>query len=261
MEKPPSTMWQQYKLIEKERRPSHAGAIVGVPAELNIPAIVHHHGSRCASLAVASPSPSSAAAAVGEERELRAFSSFVSSLPPEAYPPPPSPPPTVAVAPEEETKAEEPFAPALAERESEEPPKAIEAEEEPLKPAESKEPLKTTMVEEKASPLPPMEEKAVMVDKDGAKTVEVIEETMVPIAPPAIEEVTPTVSVVEPEKEASGETPTVIVAPEKVFASKDSRSRKGAPKASRIEETPKDGDGREEGFSAATNRGEGHRGG
>ena len=73
------------------------------------------------------------------------------------------------------------------------------------------------MVEKKASLLPPIEEKAIVVDEDGAKTVEVIEETMVPIAPLAIEEVTLVALAAESEKEASGEMPTIVVASEEVF--------------------------------------------
>ncbi|KAG1363593.1 patellin-3 [Cocos nucifera] len=129
------------------------------------------------------------------------------------FTPPPPPPPPAAAAPKEEAKAEEPIPPP-AKPESEEPPKLVEAEEEPLKPAEPEEPPKPVVVEETR---PPTEEKAVVVDEDGAKTVEAIEETVVPIAPPATEEVTPAAPAAEPEKEASAEAPTVAVAPEEVF--------------------------------------------
>ncbi|XP_038972983.1 patellin-3-like [Phoenix dactylifera] len=134
---------------------------------------------------------------------------------------PPPPPPPVAAAPEEEAKAEEPSAPAPAEEpapperpESEELPKAVEAEEVPLKPVEPEEPPKPAVVEETPPPLPPTE-KAVVVE-DGAKTVEAIEETVVPVAVPATEEVTPAAPAAEPEKEASAEAPTAAVAPEEV---------------------------------------------
>nr|XP_010936177.1 mucin-7-like [Elaeis guineensis] len=165
------------------------------------------------------PSPSSSSpSSVGEERESRVFSSFVSSLPPEASFPLPPPPPTIVVAlEEEEAKAEEPSTPALIERESKEPPKPVEAEEKPLKPAEPKEPPKTAVVEEKACLPPPTEEKAVVVDEDGAKIVEMIEETVVLVAPPVIEKATPTAPVAEPENEASSEASTIMVAPKEVF--------------------------------------------
>ncbi|XP_008783367.1 patellin-3-like [Phoenix dactylifera] len=136
------------------------------------------------------------------------------------FTPPPPPPPPAAAAPAEETKAEEPASPAPAEEpapaakpETEEPPKPAVAEE-PAASAKVETPPPPPAVEEKAAVVV---EKAAVVEEDGAKTVVAIEETVVAVAAPATEEVTPAA---EPEKEAPAEAPAAAAAaaaPEEVF--------------------------------------------
>ncbi|XP_042379501.1 patellin-3-like [Zingiber officinale] len=92
---------------------------------------------------------------------------------------------------------------------AEEPPKAV-ATEEPLKSVAAEEPTAPT-VEEKQKP-PEAEEKS---DDDGAKTVEAIEETVVPIsAPPLAETETPAAEAPREEKEEEKVSPP---SPEKVI--------------------------------------------
>ncbi|XP_074560153.1 patellin-3-like [Curcuma longa] len=125
------------------------------------------------------------------------------------FAPPPLPAPIPAK--EEETKSEEPAAPAP-EVASEEPTKPEAVPEEPPKPDVEKEtappvkdvPLSTTT---------PGEEKSVTVEDDNAKTVEAIEETAIPVAPP------PPETDEEAAKEAPAEIPVPHPAepPEEVF--------------------------------------------
>ncbi|RWW06899.1 hypothetical protein GW17_00029739 [Ensete ventricosum] len=149
----------------------------------------------------------------------------------EFAPPPPPPSPPTPPAKEEESKPEEPAAPVTEEPkiETEETPKPAEtetpappvaAEVEPSKPAAEEEPVPPVKEEPLPPPPPPVEEKAVAADEDGAKTVEAIEETVIAVtgpAPATTEEVTTAAE--EATKEPPAETPAPPPAepPEEVF--------------------------------------------
>ncbi|XP_042375199.1 patellin-3-like [Zingiber officinale] len=117
-----------------------------------------------------------------------------------------APPPLPASIPakEEETKSEEPAAPAP-EVASEEPTKPEGVPEEPTKSEVEKEtapPLKDVPL---STTTPTGEEKSVTIEDDNAKTVEAIEETAIPVAPPPP----------ETDEEAAKEAP--VEPPEEVF--------------------------------------------
>ncbi|XP_042398620.1 patellin-3-like [Zingiber officinale] len=146
----------------------------------------------------------------------------------EFVPPAPPSPPLAKV---EDLKPEAPADPAAEEpkAELEEPPKTAEVDA-PAPPSEApvEEPAKPVVEDHdppvKEEPLAtqqtPVEEKAIAIEDDGAKTVEAIEETGIPVVPAALEtteEVTPAAA--EAAKEAPAETPAPPRAepPETVF--------------------------------------------
>lgn len=149
----------------------------------------------------------------------------------EFNPPPPPPPPKSEEPPASEAKVEEPAA-------AEEP--AAKAEltapvetkaEEPITTSASEEAPKTeeaaaSSVPEELKVVESVEVKAVVVDEDGAKTVEAIEETVVPVTlpPSAAEEVAPAAEaetekehIKEPEAPASVEAPLAPPAEEFIW--------------------------------------------
>ncbi|XP_020585295.1 patellin-3-like [Phalaenopsis equestris] len=134
-------------------------------------------------------------------------------------PPPPPPPPKSEEPPASEAKVEEP---AAAEQTS-----AAQEKAEVTAPAEHKAEETAAHTSEEPAVAPSdapkvvesVEIKTVVVDDDGAKTVEAIEETVVPVTPPApvVEAVAPTAEtgtdkepIKEPEAAASVEAPPVV---------------------------------------------------